>query len=238
MLHQRTWNTTLLMVGLVLANSLQLRAQAPMVSARDGMAASGLKLSAHDTNTAATEMPATPAPQRTLQSMPPQAPRVTYQYGMLSISASNSTLGQVLRAVEAETGASVDFPADEASERVAAQLGPGTPTEILVKLLNGSKFNYIILGMPGDSGQVQKLMLTVPQRTESVTISSAQNNSPSPTPVAATSEPKQVDAANQLQRAQRWNQIAQQHAQRMSDPANQNAGPPPPPPMESPPPSQ
>jgi hypothetical protein len=171
--------------------------------------------------------------------MPPQAPRVTYQYGMLSISASNSTLGQVLRAVEAETGASVDFPADAGSERVAAQLGPGTPTEVLAKLLNGLKFNYIIVGEPGDSGRLQKLILSVEQGTQSVTVSSAQNNSPSPTPLAATSsEPKQVDAANREQRIQRWMQIEQQHAQRMSDPANQNAGPPPEPPMEPPPPTQ
>ncbi len=166
--------------------------------------------------------------------MPLKAPYVTYQHGMLSISASNSTLGQVLRAVEAETGASVDFPADAASELVAAELGPGTPTEVLAKLLSGSKFNYIILGVPGDSGQVQKLMLTVEQRTQSVTVTSAEDNSPSPTPPLATKlGPEQIDNAKR----QRWTQIAQQHAQRMADPANQNAPPPPPPPMDLAPPT-
>jgi hypothetical protein len=166
------------------------------------------------------------------------APRVIYQHGMLSISASNSTLSQVLRAVEAETGASVDFPADAASERVAVELGPGTPTKVLAELLYGSRFNYIIVKVPGDSGAVQELILTMQQDAQSVAACSTLNNSPSPAPLAATSGPQQVNVAN-LQREQKkqfWVQIAQQHAQRMSDPANQSAGLPPPP-MDLPPPT-
>jgi|SRR5271157_1583186 len=238
MVYQRKWNTTLLMVGLVLASGIGLRAQAPMASPRDGTAAPGSKLSAQDSNITANGMPETPSPQRTLQNMPPKAPHVTYQHGMLSISASNSTLGQVLRAVGAETGASIDLPADAPVERVAVELGPGTPTKVLAELLDGSRFNYIIVRVPGDSGAVQKLILTMQQDTQSVLASSALNNSPSPTPLAATSGPQQVDAKLQHeQRKQFWVQIAQQHAQRMSDPANQNAGPPPPPPMDLPPPT-
>ena len=211
------------MVGLVLASGIELGAQAPTVSTRDGMVAPGSKLSAQDTNVAVNGM----------------APRVTYQYGMLGISASNSTLGQVLRAVEAETGTPVDFPADAASERVVVELGPGRPAKVLAELLDGSRFNYIIVRAPGDSGAVQKLILTLQQDTQSVTASSALNNGPSPKPLAAKSGPQQPDAAKVQpeQRKQFWLQIAQQHAQRMSDPANQNADPPPPPPMDLPPPT-
>ena len=223
MVYQRKWNTTLLMIGLVLASSIELGAQAPTVSAWDGTAAPGSKLSAQDKNVAANVM----------------APRVTYQHGMLSISASNLTLGQVLRAVEAETGTSIDFPADAASERVAVELGPGTPAKVLAELLDGSRFNYVMVRVPGDSSRVQKLILTMQQDTQSVTVSSALNSGPASAPLVAKSGPQQADAVKvkREERIQFWLQIAQQHAQRMSDPANQNAGPPPPPPMETPPPT-
>jgi hypothetical protein len=82
------------------------------------------------------------------------------QNGLLTIDSQNATLAQVLRAVQTQTGASIEVPGSANSERVVAQLGPGRPSEVLNTLLNGTKFNYVILGVTGDAGAVQKVILT------------------------------------------------------------------------------
>jgi hypothetical protein len=109
--------------------------------------------------------------------MPPAPPRVTYQNGLLTIDAQNSTLSQVLRSVQAQTGASIEMPSGGANDRVMMQLGPGRPRDVLNTLLNGSKFNYIILGMTDNPGGVQKVILITRQNAPA-TVNTAQNNGP------------------------------------------------------------
>ena len=120
-----------------------------------------------------------PPPPQTPEQMAPVAPTVTYQGGQLTIQSNNATLAQVLRSVQVKTGASFDIPASANSDRVVAQLGPGQPKDVLATLLNGSKFNYIILGSPSQPGSVQKLILT-PRQNGPIT-NTAQNR-PAPTP--------------------------------------------------------
>ena len=128
------------------------------------------------------EAPATPASPATLEQSPPTPPRVAFQNGELTIDAANSTLSQVLRAVQLLTGASIEIPPGGGSERVVAQLGPGQPRDVLNTLLNGSKFDYVILGVAGgDPGAVQKVILT-PRQSGTTTTATAQNNIPHPTP--------------------------------------------------------
>jgi hypothetical protein len=109
--------------------------------------------------------------------MAPTPPYVSYQNGLLTVDANNSTLSQVLRTVQAQTGASVEMPSSAANERVTMQVGPGRPRDVLNTLLNGSKFNYIILGMVDNPGGVQKVILTTRQ-TAPTTVNTAQNNFP------------------------------------------------------------
>ncbi len=92
--------------------------------------------------------------------MPPSAPRVSYANSQLTIQADNSTLADVLTAVRAQTGARVDVPAGAGSERVVAQLGPGNPRDILSRLLEGSKFDYILLGSDTDPTAVTQVIVT------------------------------------------------------------------------------
>ena len=76
-----------------------------------------------------------------------------------------------------------------------AQLGPGLPRDVLNTLLNGSKFDYVILGVTGDPGGIQKVILT--PRQGGTAVNTAQNKNPQPAqdedsdegvPVADTSE--------------------------------------------------
>jgi hypothetical protein len=120
-------------------------------------------------------VPQAPAPPPTLEQSAPVAPQVTYHNMQLTVIAQNSTLSQVLRSVQVLTGASVEMPSGASNERVVGQFGPGEPTNVLNALLNGSKFNYIILGVAGNPGAVQKVILTTAKPASSV--STAQNNS-------------------------------------------------------------
>jgi hypothetical protein len=94
------------------------------------------------------------------EQMTPVAPQVTYQNGLLSIRTQNSTLSSILSAVRASTGARVEMPADTANDRAAAQLGPGNPRDVLASLLQGSRFDYIVIGSPTDPDELSQIILT------------------------------------------------------------------------------
>jgi hypothetical protein len=103
--------------------------------------------------------PAPPPPPPTLEQMPAVPPKVRFINGLLTIVAENSTLNDVLRAVRAQTGAAVEIPAN-ATERVVTHLGPGAPRDVLASLLNGSHFNYVMLGSPTNPNIVDRVILT------------------------------------------------------------------------------
>jgi hypothetical protein len=105
------------------------------------------------------EVPQAPPAPPTLEQQPPTPPQVTYRDGQLAISSTNATLSQVLRSVQTQTGAVIDLPPGTGNERVVATLGPGKPQAVLASLLNGSKFNFVILGDPRNPGSVQKVIL-------------------------------------------------------------------------------
>jgi len=104
-------------------------------------------------------LPQGPLSQVPMSDMPANPPHVTYQDGMLSIVANNSSLGDILREVHTRTGAAIDVPAN-ANERVAARLGPAPAQDVLADLLNGSAFNYVMVGAAGDPAKLQKLVLS------------------------------------------------------------------------------
>jgi len=174
----------LLALGLPLvASRAEAQAQAPATTSQPGKAANSAttvyKSRARVKKPVQPEVPETPPPPPTLEQSPPAAPRVSMQNGLLSIDSQNATLAQVLRAVQTQTGASIEVPGSANSERVVAQLGPGRPSDVLNTLLNGTRFNYVILGVTGDVGAVQKVILTPRQGGAAGSpVSSAQNIQP------------------------------------------------------------
>ncbi len=87
-------------------------------------------------------------------------PRVTFANGKLAINAQNTTMKDLLRAVSLATGAVIEFPAEHAAERMSATIAPGPVRDVLSTLLNGSGFNYVMLGSPNDPGTLQRMILT------------------------------------------------------------------------------
>ena len=91
--------------------------------------------------------------------LPVRPPRVTYSNGLLTIVADNSTLADVLSEVRRRTGAAIEAPGSAASERVVISIGPAPANDVLTTLLNGSRFDYIILGSQQALGAPQRLIL-------------------------------------------------------------------------------
>ncbi len=131
-----------------------------------------------------------PVPQVPLDALPAVAPQVTFEKGLLTIVAPNSTLGDVLREVRARTLADIDVPAN-VNERVALRLGPAPAREVMAELLNGSRFNYILLGSVDSANPLVRVVLVAKTGPDTPDAPATQANA-APAPNAA----KPQDAAD------------------------------------------
>jgi hypothetical protein len=178
--------------------------------------------------------PPAPPPPPTPAQLPPTAPRVSMRGGLLTIEANNATLADVLAGVRRETKAAIDLPPGASGERVVASLGPGTPQNVLAALLNGSRFDYIILGSQDQPEAVQRVILRAKSGPEPAPAAIAANGSPVSggnrvQPAAAEQEddqaapaeeapdennqPPQQEIDNEQQQGQPQNQQQQQQQQ-------------------------
>src|ERR1700685_4064448 len=138
--------------------------------------------------------PQPPAPPPTLAQLPATPPQVSFQGGQLTISAQNSTLGDILKAVRVQTGATIELPGT-APERVGGHFGAAPPRDVLALLLNGSHFNYLLLGSATDPGALDRVILmaksgspaesTPPPATEQASVSNQNVFARPMTPMAA-----------------------------------------------------
>jgi len=110
--------------------------------------------------------PTGPVQQIPLDSIAPVPPQVSYQNSQLTIVAPNSTLGDILRAVRKQTGAEIEIPS--APERVVTHLGPGPAREVVAELLNGSRFNYVLLGSPANDALLTRVVLVAKTGSDTV----------------------------------------------------------------------
>jgi hypothetical protein len=94
---------------------------------------------------------------------PPPAPKpleVIFRDGVLTVHSNKATLSEVLYAVQQRTGAEVAIAAGAEQEKVVVDLGPAPAPEVLAQLLNGSKFNFLILSNANDPRQLDKVILS------------------------------------------------------------------------------
>lgn len=122
------------------------------------------------------QLPAPPVPL-TPEKQPPAPPRISFQNGLLTLESTNSRLSDILNGIR--TKANIQFEGLElAPERVAVKLGPAPADEVLASLLQGSRFDYVILGQPEN-----------PHTVERVLLSSKSSGSPGPQAVAVAGQP-------------------------------------------------
>lgn len=160
--------------------------------------------------------PPLPAPAQT----PPRAPIVAYQNDQLTILADNATLSSILQMVGERTGARLALPVG-ADERVFGRWGPGPAREVLSALLNGSRFNYVMLGSAADPNGLAQIVLSAKPPEPGVNSAAVQQAAAMPPePVEAEIQPEyqqpegdRVAAEEQL-RQQRSLQLLQSLEQR------------------------
>lgn len=119
---------------------------------------------------------ATPAP-RTLAQQPAVNPRVTYANGLLSIDAPNSNLSDILNGIRRATGAAIEGNI-ASGDRVVVRLGPGQPQEVISALLNGSRFDYIVLGSQQRPGAIDRLVLLARSSAPATNVGGSVNAAP------------------------------------------------------------
>src|SRR5271165_5863537 len=113
---------------------------------------------AADARSETSAAPARAVP-RVPADMPPNPPKVTCDGDKLTISAQNSTLGAVLNAIRACTGAQIDVPEEARAERLFAELGPGPLRTVLADFLSSMDFDYVIKALPADPQKIQMVLL-------------------------------------------------------------------------------
>jgi hypothetical protein len=118
----------------------------------------------------------TNAAQPAVEAVAPPAapvPNVTYKSGQLTIIAENVPLSDVLREVSRKTGATLEIPNGSATEPIFANIGPGSVRAVLVALLNGTKFNYVMADSQNTSNTLDKIVLTTADQSTEVAQSDA-----------------------------------------------------------------
>jgi hypothetical protein len=128
------------------------------------------------------------------RAMPVNGVSVEFADGMLTIHANNSTLSEILFQIQKKTGAEIAIPSGTEHDRVAADFGPGTPSEVLGQLLNGSGLNFVVVGSEADPHVLRSVILSSkgPDADNPATLSQpytppvAQNNMDTEAPDPAT----------------------------------------------------
>ena len=99
-------------------------------------------------------------------SAPPSAPpvpkkvEVTFQDGRLRLVSNKASLAEVLNEIRTQLKAEIVVPAGAEQEVVAVALGPSTPRDVISRLLDGSRYNFIIVGTDADANQVERVVLS------------------------------------------------------------------------------
>jgi hypothetical protein len=138
---------------------------------------------------------------------PPARPAlaVSFKRGLLSISSNKANLSEVLFAIHQQTGAEIAIPAGAEQEQVVAEIGPAPAQEVLAQLLNGSKFNFLILSSTTDPRALDRVILSsrpegpMPppprQQARAVVEDDAEEAEPKPAPSKAAAPVDKSDPA-------------------------------------------
>jgi len=126
-----------------------------------------------------------PEAQGAVQSNQPSAPPPIAEVtaGQLTIRANGQDFATVLDAVRSATGITIEMPAENQSEPVFMTMGPVSTRDALVALLEGTKYNYVIVGSQENAQLVKRVILS--ERTSQASmplVASAREASGAPQP--------------------------------------------------------
>jgi hypothetical protein len=140
----------------------------------------------------AAEIPR-PAVSLRPSQMPAVPPRVSLDNGALTIVAENSTMADVLTQLRAATGIKIETLGGPSGERIAARIGPAPVRDVILSLVQGSGYDFIILGVEGRPDAVERLILTPKASSGAVTASSPQRSYSGTNAVYSAPQPEPSD---------------------------------------------
>jgi len=142
----------------------------------------------------------TPAPEQSSQPVQPTAPSpiAAITGSGLTIRANGQDFVSVIEAIRSVTGITVDMPPGGPSEPVFMNLGPVSTKDALLALLEGTKYNYMIVSSERDSQLVKRVILS-PQSSAPAAplIASAREAPEAPQPELYGGQGVQADAEAQ-----------------------------------------
>jgi hypothetical protein len=133
------------------------------VASTDRVAVSSVRSNATGADVPLVETPHAQPARATAHVAPAPAPKpfdVSFSNGLLTVHSNKATLSEILFAVQQRTGAEVAIAAGAEQEKVVVDLGPAPAPEVLAQLLNGSKFNFLILSSANDARQLDRVILS------------------------------------------------------------------------------
>ncbi|MGD0939951.1 MAG: hypothetical protein ABR905_09575 [Terracidiphilus sp.] len=124
---------------------------------------------AQQSTSSAAILPITPVPELPLwpANEKPTAASVIWDSQGLYISATNSSLRQILTEVATVTGATVEGLV--ADERIFGNYGPGKAHEVLSQLLLGTSYNVLMIGDQGE-GTPREIVLSTRHAADGTTM--------------------------------------------------------------------
>jgi hypothetical protein len=119
--------------------------------------------------------------------LPPKKVEITLQDDKLSLVSNKASLAEVLTELHTRLNADIPIPAGAEQEMVAVVLGPGNQREVISKLLEGSRYNFIIVGTDQDANKVERVILS--PKTPGGVVAGAGGSMEDPVPVAQMQTP-------------------------------------------------
>lgn len=98
---------------------------------------------------------------------PPKNIQVSFRDGLLSIAANKASLAEVLYEIHLRTGADIPIPAGAEQEKIIVKTGPAPANQAMATLLNGTGFNFVLVGSEQDPSALRSVILS-PRGSEGV----------------------------------------------------------------------
>ena len=134
-------------------------------------------------STSVAAAPATPPAPLPPAEQPANPATIDFKNGLLSVHAQNSSLISILNQIEHQTGLTVDGLNHD--QRIYGQYGPGNLSTTLSALLDGSGYDFVIVGA-GSAHASPRLILSTPGASGTTAPAPA----PSPAPAVVNNEPQ------------------------------------------------
>lgn len=110
----------------------------------------------------------------------PPAPKVavTFQNGLLSVHSDRGNLAEVLNEIHNRTGAEIAVPSGAEQEPAFVDLGPAPAKEVLNALLQGTPYNFILIGSSSDPNAIERVLLSNKGTDMVVDVGNSSNGAP------------------------------------------------------------